>query len=84
MSVSKYYRKEKIMGIKKRYKFYDYCPCIEKETNFYVDYEDINMVGNSHTYSVKLGYSCPSLSECSLEHSNECPLFRKTPEDIHQ
>lgn len=72
------------MGIKKRYKFYNYCPCIEKETTFYVDYKDINVLGDPHTYSAKLGFSCPSSSICPLEDSNECPLFRKAPADIPQ
>lgn len=67
------------MNTRKRLKFYKYCPCLQKETTFYVDYEDINLCGDPQTHSIKIGFSCPSSSECPLEDTNECPLFHKAP-----
>ena len=71
------------MNIQKRFKFHKHCPHLGKETDFYVDYEYINLCGDSHTHSVKVGFSCPSSYECPLENTNDCPLFHKAPEGMN-
>lgn len=68
------------MGYKKH--FFTVCPIIKKKINFYVEYESFNFASNIVTRSTKVGYDCRCISECRIEDSANCPLFRKAPESV--
>lgn len=68
------------MQEKYRIKSYtDYCKYAENKVRILVDYEVIHIAGEYSPSLVKLGFSCPYSNSCTIDDTNNCPLFHKAP-----
>lgn len=53
-----------------------YCPHMQQNTHIFIDYEKINVIGDSKTYLKAIGLVCDYIDDChSLDEYGRCPIF---------